>query len=106
MAKEGHPLECDFSLKRADGGKKKVAHVNIDRKIDWLIIYLYIKYAMEARLWNSVREGRRTGKEKDSHPLSIAIWAGLGVCLGACGLIYLIWVLFSCREMDFAFTAS
>lgn len=103
MAEEGHPLEWDFSLKRADGGEKKVAHVSIDGKVDWLITHMCVRYAMEARLWNSVREGRRTGKADGSRPLSIAIWAGLGVWLGACGLI---WVLFLCRELDFAFTAS
>lgn len=36
---------------------------------------------MEARFWN--REGGRTGKAKGSHPLSAAIWAGLG-CLSWC----------------------
>lgn len=50
-----------------------------------------------------MREGRRTGKAKGSHPLSAALWAGLGVPVG---LINLICVLFSCREMDFAFTVS
>lgn len=38
---------------------------------------------MEAGLWNSVREGRRTGKAEGSHPLSAAI-LGMSVCLSWC----------------------
>lgn len=42
MANGEHPLECDFSWKRADGREKKVAHVNIDRKIDRLVDYISV----------------------------------------------------------------